>query len=124
MIACDTSSLIAYLQGDSGSDIDLLDHAMAAGELVLPPVVLTEIFSDPVSHAALASILPDVKLLDVTDGFWARAGLSRQTLKTHGLKCKVGDTLVAQSCIDHDVMLIARDGDFRHFAKHCGLKLA
>jgi predicted nucleic acid-binding protein len=40
------------------------------------------------------------------------------------LKAKVADTLIAQSCIDHDVALITRDGDFRHFAKHCGLKLA
>jgi predicted nucleic acid-binding protein len=34
------------------------------------------------------------------------------------------DTLIAQSCIDHDVALIARDEDFRHFAEHCGLRLA
>jgi predicted nucleic acid-binding protein len=36
----------------------------------------------------------------------------------------LGDALIAQSCIDHDVPLITRDTDFRHFAKHCGLKLA
>jgi predicted nucleic acid-binding protein len=124
MIACDTSTLVAYLQGQNGPDIEKLDHALAAGELALPPVVVTEVLSDPASHAALAATLPDVKLLDLSDGFWERAGLSRQTLKRHGLKCKIGDTLVAQSCIDHDVMLIARDGDFRHFAKHCGLRLA
>ncbi|MDE2182555.1 MAG: PIN domain-containing protein [Alphaproteobacteria bacterium] len=124
MIACDTSSLVAYLQGEDGPDIDKLDHALAAGELVLPPVVVTEILSDPASQNALAAALPDVKVLDLPDGFWARAGFSRQTLKQHGLKCKIGDTLVAQSCIDHDISLIARDGDFRHFAKYCGLKLA
>jgi len=32
--------------------------------------------------------------------------------------------LIAQACIDNDVALITRDADFRHFAKHCGLKLA
>jgi hypothetical protein len=31
---------------------------------------------------------------------------------------------IAQSCIDADVKLITRDRDFRHFATHCGLKLA
>jgi predicted nucleic acid-binding protein len=36
----------------------------------------------------------------------------------------LADALIAQSCIDHEISLIARDGDFRHFAKHCGLKLA
>jgi predicted nucleic acid-binding protein len=40
------------------------------------------------------------------------------------LLARLLDALIAQSCIDHDVMLIARDDDFRHFAKHCGLKLA
>ena len=27
-------------------------------------------------------------------------------------------------CVDHDVALITRDTDFRHFVRHCGLKLA
>jgi predicted nucleic acid-binding protein len=40
------------------------------------------------------------------------------------LKAKVADALIAQSCIDHDVALITRDRGFRHFAKHCGLRLA
>jgi len=34
----------------------------------------------------------------------------------------LADTLIAQICIDHDVPLITRDKDFRHFAKH-GLRL-
>jgi predicted nucleic acid-binding protein len=32
-----------------------------------------------------------------------------------GFKAKLADTLIAQSCLDHDVPLITRDGDFRHF---------
>jgi hypothetical protein len=40
-----------------------------------------------------------------------------------GLRAKTADALIAQSCIDHDVALIARDRDFRHFVRHCGLKL-
>jgi predicted nucleic acid-binding protein len=60
----------------------------------------------------------------VIDGYWQRAGESRRALKTHKLKARIADALIAQSCIDHDVALITRDVDFRHFAKHCGLKLA
>ncbi len=52
------------------------------------------------------------------------AGSARRLRKQKGLRAKIADTLIAQSCIDHDVALITRDGDFRHFAKHCGLKLA
>jgi len=32
-------------------------------------------------------------------------------------------TLIAQSCIDHHVPLITRDGDFRPFARYAGLTL-
>lgn len=124
MIATDTSSLAAYLKGESGPDIDLLDAAIANGQLRLPPVVVTEILSDKNSSGLLAAILPDILTLDLLDGFWARAGKSRQLLQQHGLKAKIADALIAQSCIDHDVALITRDGDFRHFANHCGLKRA
>ncbi len=47
MIAVDSSSLVAFLSGDSGSDIDALEDALKAQVLMLPPVVLTEILSDP-----------------------------------------------------------------------------
>lgn len=39
------------------------------------------------------------------------------------LKAKLADTLIAQSCLDHDVTLVTRDDDFRHFAAARGLKL-
>jgi predicted nucleic acid-binding protein len=124
MIAVDTSSLVAFLQGLPGPDVEKLHAAAAAGQLTLPPVVLTEIFSDPVSAKALTAVLPKLDLLEVKEGYWERAGQARALIKRHGLKAKTGDALVAQSCIDHDVPLITRDTDFRHFAKHCGLRLA
>ena len=124
MIAADTSSLVAFLDGSSGQDVELVAAASASGQLALPPVVITEILSDAMSSEALGAILPDVALLEPGEGYWARAGMSRQLLRRHGLKAKVGDALIAQSCLDHDVALITRDSDFRHFAKHCGLKLA
>jgi predicted nucleic acid-binding protein len=68
--------------------------------------------------------LVQLPLLEIVDGYWARAGQARRLLIRKGLKAKTADALIAQSCIDHDVALITRDKDFRHFAKHCGLKLA
>jgi predicted nucleic acid-binding protein len=124
MIATDTSSLVAYLQGAAGDDVDKLDTASSAGELVLPPVVLTEILSDPASAKTLSVILPEIQMLEIMDGYWSRAGQARLVLKRHRLKAKIADALIAQSCIDHGVALITRDTDFHHFAKHCGLKLA
>jgi predicted nucleic acid-binding protein len=124
MIAADTSSLSAYFKGETGPDVDRIDLAFQLGDIRLPPVVLTELLSDPGLPERLAQIILAFKLLDVSEGYWQRAGEARRRLKKLGLRAKIADALIAQSCIDHDVMLIARDPDFRHFTKHCGLKLA
>jgi hypothetical protein len=124
MIASDTSSLVAYLQGLRGRDAELLDAAAESGQLILPPVVVTEILSSASSAESLRTTLPEVGMLEITEGYWERAGALRLTLSKRGLRAKTADALIAQSCIDHNLSLITRDNDFRHFAKHCGLKLA
>ena len=47
MIAADTSTWIAFLEGDAGEDAELLDKALADRQVVMVPVVLTELLSDP-----------------------------------------------------------------------------
>lgn len=123
MIACDTSSLSAFLKGEAGDDVLKLVEALAAAELCLPPTVLTEMLSDPRAGPNL-TILANIDLLPILDGFWERAGEARRIVLALGLKAKVADALIAQACIDHGIALITRDADFRHFARHCGLKLA
>ncbi|MBV8799221.1 MAG: PIN domain-containing protein [Alphaproteobacteria bacterium] len=124
MIAADTGALSAFLKRENAATSDSIAQALSSGDLVFPPVVVTELLSDPVAGRTLGKALPKVALLDILDGYWQRAGENRRVLKAKGLKAKIADTLIAQSCIDHDVRLIALDGDFRHFAKYCGLKLA
>ncbi|HEX3753885.1 MAG TPA: PIN domain-containing protein [Rhizomicrobium sp.] len=123
MIAVDTSALSSYFKGDHARETDLVHAALRAGEIVLPPVVVTEMLSDPLAKHDMLETVADFPLLPIQDGFWLRAGDLRRLLKQKGLKAKIADALIAQSCIDHDVPLITRDSDFRHFAKHCGLKL-
>ena len=124
MIAADTSSLVAYFAGEAGSDIEQLAGALNTGQLALPPVVLTEILSDPSGAARVEPALRNLHVLEITEGYWMRAGHARQVLARRGAKAKVADALIAQSCIDHDIALITRDRDFRHFAEYCGLRLA
>jgi predicted nucleic acid-binding protein len=124
MIAADTSALSAFFKGDDGTDVKLVQMALDARNVCLPPVVVTELLSDPLAQQAMMETVAEFPLLQILDGYWVRAGNIRRLLRQKGLKAKVADTLIAQSCIDHDVALITRDGDFRHFAKHCGLKLA
>ncbi len=124
MVAVDSSTFIAYLAGSEGRDIDLLVSGLESGEVALPPVVLVEILSDadmPAQHRAAVQAL---EILETKPDYWQRAAASRATVSSKRLHARLPDTLITQSCIDHDVPLITRDSDFRKFAKHCGLRLA
>lgn len=124
MIAVDTSTIVAFLGGDRGKDVDLLDDALAHNQVCLPPVVISELLSAPEITPGLESILADLALLTVEEGYWHRAGRMRASLRARGFKAFLADTLICQSCLDHGVGLLTRDADFRHFAKYCGLQLA
>jgi predicted nucleic acid-binding protein len=123
VIAIDTSSLVAYLDGSSGDDVDLVAHALEQRQAVLPPVVLTEILSDPGLSRDVCATLLGFPLLDVSDGYWERAGRLRSVVLSTQRKARVADALIAQSCLDASVPLVTRDRDFRHFAKAAGLVL-
>jgi predicted nucleic acid-binding protein len=124
MVAADSSTLIAFIQGQSGADTQLLQSYLQGNSLILPPMVLAELLSEPQIPAGHAEAIRALPLLEIHEGYWLRAAQSRAKILSLGLRTRLPDTLIAQSCIDHDVALITRDGDFRHFAKHCGLKLA
>jgi predicted nucleic acid-binding protein len=124
MIAADTSSVIAFLQGQEGRDTQAISDALQNDSLHLPPVVATELLSDPKASGQIRQLIGQLPLLSLSEGFWLRAGQSRQKLLQKGFKARLGDALVAQACVDNDVALIARDTDFRHFVNLCGLRLA
>ena len=123
MIAADTSSIIAFLIGDSGKDVELVQRALDGQLLVFPPVVKSEMLCDPKLEPDLWGALRSVPVMGLVDGFWERVGRTRARLLQRRVKASLADALIAQSCIDSRLPLITRDSDFRHFAKHCGLKL-
>jgi predicted nucleic acid-binding protein len=123
MIALDSSSIIAFLSGEHGVDVAVVESALKLHQGILPPVVVTELLSDPALRAGIKLLLRAVPWLEIRDGYWERAGDLRRRLLRVGLKARLADTLIAQSCIDHSVALVTRDKDFRHFATHAGLLL-
>ena len=123
MIALDTSSAIAFLSGERGRDVTAVEEALRFRQGVFPPVVVTELLSDPVLRSEAGTLIRAVPQLEVLDGYWERAGELRARLLRRGLKARLADTLIAQSCIDHEVALVTRDRDFRNFATHAGLSL-
>ena len=124
MIAADSSVIIDYLQGIHSDHTNLLQEALVAWDIVLPPVVVTELFSSPKKAERLSFFLNEIEILDINENYWERAGKSRAVLKSKKIKSKIADALIAQSCIDHAVPLLTCDEDFRHYAKYCGLALA
>jgi hypothetical protein len=124
VIAADSSTLIAYIQGQGGIDVRLLDQCIGNNDIALPPIVLAEVLCDPALPPGHATLIRSLSVLELVNGYWLRAAENRAKVLSKKLRARLADTLIAQSCIDHDVALITRDGDFRHFAKHCGLKLA
>lgn len=115
MIAIDTSAFIAYLSGETGPDIGTVDGALASRYACLPPVVLTELLSDPKLSKSVKALFQELPLLTPMPGFWERAGQLRASAVARRRKARLADTLIAQSCIDHGVPLITLDKDFRHF---------
>ena len=123
MIAIDTSSLIAFLSGSQGPDVEWVDKVLTDKIAVLPPVVLTELLSDSSLPKTTLELFTQLPLLNLSAHYWNNAGLLRAKIISAGFKARLADTLIAQTCIENAVPLIARDKDFRHFQKYGGLKL-
>lgn len=123
MIAVDSCSFIAYMHDEGGADVQDVEYALQQKMAVFPPVVLTELLSDPELSESFKKILLGVPRLDLTSDFWQRAGALRAKVLAKGFKSRLADVLIAQGCIDHNVSLITRDRDFRHYTSLGGLKL-
>jgi predicted nucleic acid-binding protein len=123
MIAADTSTWIAFLEGDSGADAQLLDKALADRQVLMIPVVLTELLSDPGLPSSIAETLAQIPIIDMEPGYWQRAGKLRARVLSKRRKARLGDALIAQTCIDRGIPLITRDKDFHSFAETARLNL-
>lgn len=123
MIAADTSTWIAFLEGEAAADTEHLDWALRDRQLLMVPVVLTELLSDPRLPVEVAKTLCDVPAIEIGSGYWQRAGALRAKVLAKRRRARLGDALIAQSCIDGGISLLTRDRDFRAFTEAAGLKL-
>jgi predicted nucleic acid-binding protein len=123
MIAADTSTWISFLEGSKGVDVEMLAQALRDRQVVMAPPVLAELLSDPELPSPAARTLSELPLIEIESGYWERAGKLRARVLARKRKARLGDALIAQSCIDGSVSLITRDRDFRAFANAAGLTL-
>ncbi|MDB5441327.1 MAG: PilT protein domain protein [Caulobacteraceae bacterium] len=124
MIAADTSVIISWMAQEDHPATRLLHQHWLQETLTLPPAVLSEAVSGPGLTDPEVWPLLNVRLIDLTEGYWGRAGRLRARILASGRKAKLGDSLIAQACIDADLPLLTKDGDFKIFAEIAGLKLA
>jgi predicted nucleic acid-binding protein len=123
MIAADTSTWVAFLGGGGGEDVQMLDRALEDRQVLMVPVVLTELLSDPKLPSGVAQTLSEVPLVEIGSGYWQRAGALRAKVLAKRRKARLGDALIAQSCVDWDIALLTRDRDFRAFVEAASLDL-
>ena len=82
----------------------------------MAPVVLTELLSDPALSGDLAQTLCEIPLIEANPGYWERAGALRSRVLSKRRKARLGDALIAQSCMDRGIAHLTCDRDFRPFA--------
>lgn len=123
MIAADTSTWIAFFEGDSGKDVEILDQSLENRQVLMAPPVLTELLSDPKITSEVSNTLSELPLIEIQPGFWSRAGALRASVLTRRRKARLGDSLIAQSCLDAGIPLLTRDRDFRAFVEAASLEI-
>ena len=123
MIAADSSTWIAFLEGAPGHDTEILDQALADHQALMVPAVFTELFSDATLDPSVARGLLNIPMIELQEGYWHRAGLLRAKVLSKRRKARLGDALIAQTCIDRGIALLTRDKDFRAFADAAELAL-
>jgi len=62
-------------------------------------------------------------MIDIEAGYWQRAGALRAKVLLKRRKARLGDALIAQSCVDRGIPLLTRDKDFQAFLGAASLSL-
>ena len=89
MIAVDTSSMVAFLKGDGGSDVNAVEEGLRLKQVVIPPVVLSELLSAKNMSKILSERLQSIQMLEITEGYWVRVGSLRQHILRNGCSAKI-----------------------------------
>jgi len=122
-VVVDTSEWVEYFAGRPAS---ALVRALAAAQVVVPPIVIAELLSGARrsrDRATLVDLLRDLPIHDADFDHWIRVGDLRRALRAKGLDVSTPDAHVAQCALDRDAPLATRDGIFKHIARHTSLTL-
>lgn len=126
MILIDTSIWIPVLHGFRGED-DLVQDAVATGNVVLGDLILMEILRGARTEAAekFRTQLAAFPVLPLGGRHLAeQAAANYRKLRALGITIRGSiDVLIATFCIEGGHDLLHRDRDFDHFEQHLGLRV-
>lgn len=123
-VVVDTSVWIDFF---AGRPTPTLDDALAAGAVVLPPIVVAELVTGARGgreQAALVDLLQDLPLHPTPVEHWIRVGELRRRLLGEGIQISTPDAHVAQCALDLGALLLSRDDVFSRAAACAGPRVA
>jgi predicted nucleic acid-binding protein len=122
-VIVDSSGWIDFLGGEP---VAVIQDAIAAGSVVLPPLVIAELLSGNLGlhqRAFVGELLQDFPLHDTPLQHWMSVGELRRLLASKGLNVTIPDAHVAQCAIDRGAVLYSGDDIFTRIAHHTSLRL-
>lgn len=123
LFCADTNCWIAFLAGDDADDVRYLRVAIEGQAIVMAPIVLAELLSWPDFPRNAENGLASLPSRPLSAEYWVNSGRLRAKMFRKGMRPRLMDTLIAQFCIEHELILLTRDKGFEAFAKHAGLSL-
>lgn len=126
----DTSVWSLALRRDveaSEPEVHRLKEALLGADIVVTTgLVLQELLQGFSGAEARAQIIEHFRALPLIqpdrEDHIAAADL-RNTCRKAGIQAGTIDALLAQMCIRHDLTILSTNGDFKHIAKHCALRV-
>lgn len=124
----DSSIWIDYFSGRQTPHVDALRQLIGSNELLLADLVVMEVLrgvADDLEHARTRRELRSVPLRSAASRrVVLRAGENYRFLQKRGFTIRSSiDCMIATFCIEHDVVLLHNDRDFRPFEEHLGLQV-
>jgi len=129
MILVDSSVWVDYFRGTQTPETGRLDALLGLEPVAIGDLILAEVLQGFASDRdfeqgrKLLSALPLIDLVGKDIAVLAASNF--RTLRARGITIrKTIDTLIATSCIEHDLSLLYSDRDFDPFVEHLELRAA
>jgi predicted nucleic acid-binding protein len=129
-LLADTSVWSLAYRRDAGpatAEVEALRRGLTGGERIIAAgVVLLELlrgFARPKAQATIRADFDALEFIEPNRGDYVAAAALSNTCRRKGVQLPTIDSMIAQLCIAHDLVLLTTDADFHHAARHIPLQV-